>query len=227
MGIHTDQYIFVNRFPDYSQVTMTRGRPREFDPDAALDHALAVFERDGFEATSVQALADAMGICKPSLYAAYGNKESLFIAALHRYAEACDARRAALLDAEADGRRAVEAMLTDAVRMYTDCSRAAGCLIVAQSAGGSSETQSDAMRAALAEAMDDGRVLLRARLHRARCDGDLPDDTDVETLAAYFATMMAGLSVLARNGGTRAALTAVVTTAMGAWPVMYQHTRIR
>ena len=201
---------------------MTRGRPREFDPDAALDHALAVFERDGFEATSVQALADAMGICKPSLYAAYGNKESLFIAALQRYAAACDARRAAVLDAEPDGRRAVEAMLTDAVRTYTACKSAGGCLIVAQTAGGSPDTQSDAMRDALSDALHDGRVLLRARLQRARCDGDLPAGIDVETLAAYFATVMAGLSVLARNGGTRDALTAVVTTAMGAWPVPLQ-----
>ena len=186
-----------------------------------------MFERDGFEATSVQVLADAMGICKPSLYAAYGNKESLFIAALHRYAASCDARRAALLDAETDGRRAVETMLTDAVAAYTDCRSAGGCLIVAQTAGGSPETQSDAMRDALADAMNDGRALLRARLQRARCDGDLPAGTDVDTLAAYFATVMAGLSVLARNGGTRDALTAVVTTAMGAWPLQHQQISAR
>ncbi len=198
---------------------MTRGRPREFDPDTALDHALAVFERDGFEATSVQSLADAMGICKPSLYAAYGNKEALFIAALHRYAATCDARRAALLDAESDGRRAVEAMLTDTVRAYTDCNSAGGCLIVSQTAGASLDTRSDAMRDALAAAMNDGRAALHARLQRARGDGDLLGDTDVDVLMAYFATVMAGLSVLARNGETREALTAVVTTAMRAWPL--------
>jgi AcrR family transcriptional regulator len=202
---------------------MTRGRPREFDPDAALDHALAVFERDGFEATTVQTLADAMGICKPSLYAAYGNKEALFISAVQRYAAACDARRAALLDAESDGRRAVEAMLRDAVHTYTACESAGGCLVVAQAAGASPETRSDAVRAALADAMNDGRALLRARLARASSDGDLPTGADVDTLASYFATVMAGLSVLARNGGTRDALTAVVTTAMGAWPMQLRY----
>lgn len=204
---------------------MTRGRPREFDPDAVLDHALAVFEREGFEATSVQALADAMGICKPSLYAAYGNKEALFIAVLHRYAATCDARRALLLQAETNGRSAVETMLIDAVRTYTACNAAGGCLIVAQTASASAATQPIALREALAEAMNDGRALLHARLQRARDDGDLPADSDVDTLAAYFATVMAGLSVLARNGGTREALSAVVTTAMGAWPVAYHEIR--
>lgn len=204
---------------------MSRGRPREFDTDLALDHALAVFERDGFESASVQTLADAMGICKPSLYAAYGNKEALFIEALSRYAARCNARRAALLDAEPDGRRAVEALLIDAVLSFTACNSAGGCLIVAQTGGASPDTQSIAMRDALAEAMKDARVLLSARLERARCDGDLPCATDITTLAAYFATVIAGLSVLARNGGTRDALTAVVTTAMGAWPGPHEYLR--
>ena len=130
-----------------------------------------------------------------------------------------NARRAALLDAHADARRAVEAMFTDAVHAYTAPTSAGGCLIVAQAAAVSPDTRSEAIRATLADALNDGRALLLERLQRACGDGDLPAGTDVETLATYFATVMAGLSVLARNGGTRAALGAVVMTAMGAWPV--------
>jgi AcrR family transcriptional regulator len=204
---------------------MTRGRPRQFDPSSTLDQAQTIFERDGFEAASVQSLADAMGICKPSLYAAYGNKEALFIAVLQRYAALNDARRAVLLDAEPDGARAVERLLSDAVRSYTACTSAGGCLIVAESAGATSPGQSDAVREALAAAMNDGRSLLLSRLERAQLDGELACDADVESLATYFATVMAGLSVLARSRASAEVLHGVVTTAMRAWPARAESAR--
>ncbi|HYW32458.1 MAG TPA: TetR/AcrR family transcriptional regulator, partial [Gemmatimonas sp.] len=100
---------------------MTRGRPREFDTNSALDQALLVFVRDGFAHASVQDLADSMGICKPSLYAAYGNKEALFIEALRRYASAGNTRRATLLDSEPNGERAATLLLEDAAHAYTNC----------------------------------------------------------------------------------------------------------
>src|SRR5256885_9967527 len=64
---------------------MPKGRPREFDADKALDAALLLFWRHGYEGTSLAALTDAMGINVPSLYAAFGNKESLFRMVLDRY----------------------------------------------------------------------------------------------------------------------------------------------
>lgn len=202
---------------------MTRGRPREFDPDATLDHALAVFERDGFESASVQSLADAMGICKPSLYAAYGNKEGLFIAALERYSAATDARRAALLAQEPVGRRAVEVMLADVVETYTRCASRGGCLLVAEATSGAGTAQSPAIRDALQRGMSGGRQMLVERLVRSAQDGEFPDDTDVGALADYVMTVMAGLSVLARGGAAPAQLHGVVQMAIQAWPVRPAH----
>lgn len=196
---------------------MTRGRPREFDTDAALDQALGVFVRMGFEQASVQALAEAMGICKPSLYAAYGNKETLFIAALRRYASAGAAHRAAILDSEPDARRAVMRLLDDSVAMYTSGGRTPGCMIVAEAAS-FQESGSSAVRDALTAAMHEGHDLLQRRLARGQDDGDLADDVDVAALAAFLNTLLSGLSVQARNGASADALRAVVCTAMRAWP---------
>ena len=84
------------------------GRPREFDADLALDRALELFWRNGYEGASINEIAEAMGVSKPSLYAAFGDKESLYLRALARYGERQRAVHARVLDAEPDARRAVE-----------------------------------------------------------------------------------------------------------------------
>ena len=202
-------------------VTMRRGRPREFDPEAALDQALAVFVHAGYEAASVQQLADAMGICKPSLYAAYGNKDALFSAALRRYAAANDARQAALLESEPDARLAVTRLLDDAATRYTQCRTAPGCLVVAEAAA-SPVQHSDTVREAIAAAMAHGTVQLRQRLLRAQREGDLDASTDIDELTAYLGTVLMGLSVQARNGASAESLKQVVRMAMRAWPSRVQ-----
>src|SRR3954451_10999173 len=96
-----------------------RGRPRAFDPDAALDAALAVFWRKGFEGTSLPDLTEAMGINRPSLYAAFGNKEELFRKALDRYLEGPARSGREALD-EPSSRSAVERLLRGAADLLTD-----------------------------------------------------------------------------------------------------------
>src|SRR5262245_59406118 len=70
-----------------NESAVQRGRPREFDTDQALDRALEVFWRKGYEGASISELTEAMGINRPSLYAAFGNKEELFRKALDRYVQ--------------------------------------------------------------------------------------------------------------------------------------------
>jgi AcrR family transcriptional regulator len=195
---------------------MTRGRPREFDPETALDDALAVFARDGFEQASVRELADAMGICKPSLYAAYGNKEGLFVEAVRRYAQLSDARRSEILDGEPDGATALMLLMHDAVARYTECSTTAGCLVVAEAASAPAGCP-DTVRGVLGEVLARDRALLERRLLRAQHDGHLAADADIAALTSYFQAVLAGLSVQARSGAPAAELCAVVRTAMGAW----------
>jgi len=196
---------------------MSRGRPREFDTDSALDEALRLFARVGFEQASVQDLANAMGICKPSLYAAFGNKETLFIEAIRRYAAQTDAHHRAILDAEPTSDSAIRALLEDRVRAYTSGAASPGCLVVAEAASAQS-AYSNEVRNVIAEVMGGGSALLRTRLQRAAALGELPVGTDVEALTGYFGTVLAGLSVQARNGATADELHAVVRMAMCAWP---------
>lgn len=194
---------------------MSRGRPRQFDPHVALEQALAVFMRDGFERASVQELAECMDICKPSLYAAYGNKEALFIEALRLYARRGAEQRQRVLESEPDGRRAVEALLRQSVAHVTS-GDAAGCLLVAEAASVQPD-QSPAIREALTEAFAHSGTELRARLARARAEGHLHRDCDLDVLTDYFGAIMAGFAVQARNGATAAQLGAVVDAAMAVW----------
>src|SRR3982751_3867923 len=108
---------------------MTRGRPRNFDPDKALDRALKVFWKKGYQGASLPDLTKAMGINRPSMYAAFGNKEELFRKALERYAAgpACYVREA--LDAPT-ARAVAEQLLNGAVEMMTNPKNPRGCLAV-------------------------------------------------------------------------------------------------
>lgn len=191
---------------------MSRGRPRQFDPTVALEQALVVFVRDGFERASVQELADCMAICKPSLYAAYGNKEALFIEALRLYARRGAEMRQRVLNDEPDARRAVEALLRHTVARVTS-GDAAGCLLIGEAAS-TQAGYSPEVREALSSALAEGNVDLRARLVRARVEGQLHPDADPDVLTDYFAAIMAGFAVQARNGATAAQLEAIIAPAL-------------
>jgi AcrR family transcriptional regulator len=196
---------------------MVRGRPRAFDTEEALDRVLPVFWRDGFEGASVQALADAAGVSKPSLYAAYGNKEALYLAALERYSEHYGLERGHALDAEPDGREAVRQFLYDVVDAYTDSTHPAGCLVVTGTTTCDSPAVPDAVREALCIALRSGADRLACRLARAQQEGQLSSNIEIPALATYFNTLVAGLGVQAKGGATRDELRGVVDAAMGIW----------
>ena len=194
---------------------MSRGRPREFDTSEALDRALALFAREGFEQASVQALAEYMGICKPSLYAAYGNKETLFIEAVRRYAERGDAERSRLLNEAPDVHEAIAALLRASARAVTGGERT-GCLVVAEAAS-QRATYPPAVRDALADAMARGDTMLRERLVRAQHEGQLDAGTDVDTMVRFFVAVMSGMAVQARAGATYEELCTTAELAARLW----------
>jgi AcrR family transcriptional regulator len=197
---------------------MVRGRPREFDTQDALDRVLAVFWRDGFDAASMQALADAVGVSKPSLYAAYGNKESLYLAALERYATTHGAERMERLHAEPDVKRAVHEFLTSLVDAFTATGGPPGCMIVAGTSACQASHASAAVQGAIRMALRAAADALEVRLRRAVTEGQLAPDPAPCALAAYIGTVMSGLSVQARGGASAEVLRHVVSTAMRAWP---------
>jgi len=191
------------------------GRPRSFCKNQALDRALEVFWRKGFEGASICDLTDAMGINPPSLYAAFGNKEQLFCQALDRYAEVFAERHAAVLAAPT-AREGIEALLRDAVDHLTDKTKPAGCLYVQAIAGGGEH--SACIREMLKTKREESEREIFKRLERAKAEGELPDDTDPAALARFVTTIQQRLAVQAAGGATRKDLDRIVDFALRAWP---------
>ena len=192
-----------------------RGRPRTFDADAALDAALAVFWRNGYEGTSLTDLTAAMGINRPSLYAAFGNKESLFRWVMDRYADRGRALVAAC-EAEPTARGFVERLLRGLADRCTGCRGQTGCFLVqgAMKCGAAG----DKVRRAAATRRHAMGTVLRTRFERALGDGELPPATDAAALAGYFSLVIHGMAVHAADGADRAALHRAIDLALRAWP---------
>jgi AcrR family transcriptional regulator len=194
---------------------MPLGRPRAFDIDKALDRALDVFWRKGYEGASLPDLTKAMGINRPSLYAAFGNKEALFRKALDRYAEGPAGYVFEALN-EPTARAAVERLLFGGIDLVTDPRNPHGCLMVhgALACG----EAGDCIRQELASRRAAGQTALRKRFERARAEGDLPPDSNPADLARYIVTVMHGMAVQAASGASRKQLRRVAETALRAWP---------
>ncbi|HEU4776488.1 MAG TPA: TetR/AcrR family transcriptional regulator [Telluria sp.] len=199
-------------------MTRERGRPRTFDIDFALDRAVEVFWKHGFQDASMHELTEAMGLSKPSLYAAFGDKEALYLKTLERYVQLLIERHAAALNDEADGRRAVEGFLRSLAKMLADPALPGGCFIINGTADCGGSTIPATVELALRAALQGSEMMVLERLVRAQREGDLPEAAMPEALAAMFGSLIAGLAVLAKSGASEAKLNTVIDTAMAVWP---------
>jgi AcrR family transcriptional regulator len=191
------------------------GRPRAFDVDVALDRALHVFWRKGYEGTSLSDLTKAMRINRPSLYAAFGNKEALFRKALDRYSEGPTAYFDDALQ-EPTARAAAERLLRGTIDLLTNPRTPQGCLIV-QSALACGDA-ADSIRKELAFRRATGEAALSRRFRRAKREGDLSANADPADLARYITTVVHGMAVKGAGGATRPQLLRIMQTALRAWP---------
>lgn len=194
---------------------MPKGRPREFDTEKALDAALLLFWRRGYEGTSLAALTDSMGINMPSLYGAFGNKEMLFRKALDRYIQ----KQASYLPKalkEATARGAAEKLLSGAIDMVMHKGHPDGCLLVQGALASGPIAESVRMELNRRRAAAESAV--RRRFERAIAEADLLASVDAARLARYVLTVIWGLSVQAAGGATRAQLKEVAELAMQSWP---------
>ncbi len=194
---------------------MAMGRPREFDLDQALENALHVFWEKGYEGASMADLTEAMGITRPSLYAAFGNKEELFRKALDSYVDgpAGYAKRALQ---QPTARSVVEHLLYGEVDAVTDPECPAGCLSIngALTGGDAAESIKQELIARRAKFESD----LRERFEQAQSDGDLPVHADAEVLARYASTIAQGIAVQAVGGASRDELKKIVEVVLMTWP---------
>jgi AcrR family transcriptional regulator len=190
------------------------GRPREFDTAKALDDAMEVFWRHGYEGATIAALTGAMGINPPSLYAAFGSKEGLLKAALDRYS----AKRAEFMQdimAAPTAHDVVERLLLRLADLQTDPENPPGCLLVAGglACGAGAENVPFELAARRAQIEEQ----LRDRFLRAKEKGDLPTAADPAALARFLSAVIAGMGVLASSGASREQLREVALVAVRAF----------
>jgi AcrR family transcriptional regulator len=199
---------------------MNAGRKRSFDKEEALDKAMRVFWENGYAGTSLAQLTSALGINKPSLYAAFGNKEQLFATAMEHYMDRYAAPALHQLTDPSDvplkGR--LRAYLFGIIDVISDCESPKGCMFVKSSC----ESGSVAIPGEIATSLQDmgmaNEMALTNLLEAERLNGQLPEDIQVHDITSYLLSVTYGLTVLAQRGKTKEELMAVAEMAVSALP---------
>jgi AcrR family transcriptional regulator len=192
-----------------------RGRPREFCVDDALVAALRVFWSKGYEGASMTDLTEAMGITRPSLYAAFGNKEALFRKALDLYEREKLCYVGAALEAPT-ARGVAERMLIGSLNNQTGGDDPRGCLGVISSVACGAEA--DCIRQ---EVLQRGKIAHGAmveRMERAIAEGDFTGPVEAESITNYLYAILQGMAVQAGAGASREELQRLVDTTLTVWP---------
>jgi AcrR family transcriptional regulator len=181
----------------------------------ALEKALDVFWSKGYDGASLSDLTTAMGINKPSLYSAFGNKEQLFLKAIEFYeSRPCSFFKPALEQPSAY--QVAETMLLGAAKNMSDASHPQGCVMV-QGALACSEAATG-VKDELILRRQKNEDRLRQRFESAKEQGDLPSDSDAASLARYLCTIINGIAIQASSGASEAQLIEVAELALASFP---------
>jgi AcrR family transcriptional regulator len=194
----------------------SRGRPREFDQAKALDQALELFWRQGYEGTSIADLRNAIGITAPSLYAAFGSKEELYRRVLEHYLAGLGRTLADALREETDTYTAVKRFLFESAKIFAGPKNPRGCLI--SCAVPTCAPENRAVADIVAAKRTGSLLTLRSRFQQAVKSGELPRDTNTEQLARFYGAIIQGMSIQALDGAGLRALRGIAETALRAWP---------
>lgn len=196
----------------------TRGRPRSFDRDQALQQAMQVFWSKGYEGTTMADLTEAIGVKAPSLYAAFGDKDALFREVVEVYSRTVSAEPLRLLQAGKGIRADLQAMLRASVRMYSGKTTVPGlpagkgCMVVISAINCAPENSQHSD--ALSQRRQKRRNEIRARLLQAQREGEIRADADVTALGDFYTSFLNGLALGARDGVSTARLAATLAPAM-------------
>lgn len=204
----------IDRY-EKDEVLLSMGRRREFDVDEALDAALRVFWQKGYEGASYTDLTQAIGVERPALYSAFGNKEALFRQALERYYT----RELAFFPAALKLPTSLEVashILHNAIELNTRDPEQSGCLAIQGALAVSDDAEP--VRQLLIEARATAEATLRERFEQAKREGDLPKTADCAALASYICAVTHGMAVQAKAGFSRERLDAVAAQALSNWP---------
>ena len=209
---------FIMKAMENAERTQRRppGRPLSFDRTAALEQAMLLFWRNGYETTSVAELTEAMHITAPSLYTAYGDKKRLFLEAVRHYQTRGPYTALGIIRDASTAKEAACTLLLGAAVAFTGKDTPKGCLIASAAATGSSAAAD--VQAALAATRREIETALRRKAAHELASGKLPLGTDVAALAAFTVASIQGLSVAARDGSDRRKLEGIATLALSTWP---------
>lgn len=177
--------------------TAGRGRPRNFDRDAALDKAMNLFWQNGYEATSINELTKAMEINPPSLYASFGNKEKLFIEVVDYYVKNFGNYRIEALKTSLTAQEGIKSLLIRTIDQFYSAPDKIGCLVVSAALSGSSESKN--VQDILSNERRKTVVLIRERLEQGQKDGDIAQTLNLDVLAEYFGMLLFGITVQAKD----------------------------
>jgi TetR/AcrR family transcriptional regulator, copper-responsive repressor len=190
-----------------------RGRPRAYEPDAALGKALDLFRRGGFAATSLDDLSAATGMNRPSLYGAFGDKRELYIKSYQRYRDEARAAIAEIFRSKAPVRAQLERMFATGLDIYLSGEEdPRGCFTVMTA--GSEAVQDPAIRAMVQDALSDLDKAFAICFRRAKETGELPEHADPAVLAQLASATIFSIAIRARAHAPRGELEAIVKGAL-------------
>lgn len=187
------------------------GRPREFDREEALVKARDFFWLHGYEGTSMSDLVEVLGIASARIYKAFGSKEALFREAVNHY-ENNEGNFALNALKQKNIKDAINQLFEDALTLYTQTNHSYGCMVVSAASVLGEENQA-VMEWMKAQRIARGQSLVE-RFVQAKSDGQLVADADPKTLGQYYALVLHGLSVQARDGYSKEELATVISFAL-------------
>ena len=192
-------------------VVVRMGRPRGFDEDSALEAAMRVFWEKSYEGATIADLTEAMGINRSSMYAAFGDKESIFRRVMERYrAGQMTYIRQAL--AQPSLRQVVAELIHGTAEFLSSPDNPRGCLLIQGALACGTDTEH--VKLAMIDWRKSGEAALKKRLQQAQSEGELPREIQPADFARYLSSVMAGLGIQAANGAKRAELRRVAAIAL-------------
>jgi len=199
---------------------MNAGRKRAFDKNEALDKAMRVFWENGYAGTSLAQLTSALSINKPSLYAAFGNKEQLFATAMEHYIDQYAAPNLRQLTGSSDEplKDRLRTYLFGIIDVISNCESPKGCMFVKSSCESGGVATPDKITKSLQDMGMANEMALNNLLKAERLNGQLPEDTPVHDITAYLLSITYGLTVLAQRGKTKEELMTVAEMAVSTLP---------
>lgn len=184
------------------------GRPLEFDPDAALDAAMQVFWRNGYENTSMQDLLDAMNLSKSSLYQAFGGKQALFERCMTRYGDEMIGTLRDALQASPSGLGFIRQFLESVLDEARGVCEARGCLIL--NTANEFACRNPQIADAVSQGLNRFHEVLQAAVVRAQQEGDIPPERNANMLATYLVSSMSGLKTMSKAGAGEKTLEGII-----------------